>query len=65
MEFVLQMFLILCVFFFNCFLFKVEIFKEKNYFSEKEKRTVDFVHQVEKFYSGHLQENIQIQSLPR
>uniref|UniRef100_A0A8C2NR63 Spatacsin C-terminal domain-containing protein n=1 Tax=Capra hircus TaxID=9925 RepID=A0A8C2NR63_CAPHI len=45
--------------------FLVEIFKEKNYFSEKEKRTVEFVHQVEKFYSGHLQENIQIQSLPR
>lgn len=53
------------IFFFNCFLFKVEIFKEKNYFSEKEKKTVDFVHQVEKFYSGHLQENLQIQSLPR
>ncbi|XP_040083385.1 spatacsin isoform X2 [Oryx dammah] len=45
--------------------FLVEIFKEKNYFSEKEKRTVEFVHQVEKFYSGHLQENMQIQSLPR
>ncbi|XP_008067820.1 spatacsin isoform X2 [Carlito syrichta] len=45
--------------------FLVEILKEKNYFSEKEKRTIDFVHQVEKFYLGHFQENIQIQSLPR
>ncbi|KAM7158209.1 spatacsin isoform 2-T2 [Molossus nigricans] len=31
----------------------------------KEKRTIDFVHQVEKFYSEHLQENMQIQSFPR
>ncbi|TKC36154.1 hypothetical protein EI555_020107, partial [Monodon monoceros] len=45
--------------------FLVEILKEKNYFSEKEKRTIDFVHQVEKFYSGHFQENMQIQSFPR
>ncbi|XP_032337215.1 spatacsin isoform X3 [Camelus ferus] len=45
--------------------FLVEILKEKKYFSEKEKRTVDFVHQVEKFYSGHFQENMQIQSFPR
>ncbi|KAM7158211.1 spatacsin isoform 4-T4 [Molossus nigricans] len=45
--------------------FLVEILKEKNYFSEKEKRTIDFVHQVEKFYSEHLQENMQIQSFPR
>ncbi|KAF6352493.1 SPG11 vesicle trafficking associated, spatacsin [Rhinolophus ferrumequinum] len=45
--------------------FLVEILKEKNYFSEKEKRTIDFVHQVEKFYSEQLQENMQIQSFPR
>ncbi|XP_073067833.1 spatacsin isoform X1 [Manis javanica] len=45
--------------------FLVEILREKNYFSEKEKRTIDFVHQVEKFYSGHFQENMQIQSFPR
>ncbi|XP_058397460.1 spatacsin isoform X5 [Diceros bicornis minor] len=45
--------------------FLVEILKEKDYFSEKEKRTIDFVHQVEKFYSGHFQENTQIQSFPR
>uniref|UniRef100_A0A8C5P045 SPG11, spatacsin vesicle trafficking associated n=1 Tax=Jaculus jaculus TaxID=51337 RepID=A0A8C5P045_JACJA len=45
--------------------FLVEILKEKNYFSEKEKRTIDFVHQVEKFYSGHFQENMQIQPFPR
>ncbi|XP_062946294.1 spatacsin isoform X2 [Cynocephalus volans] len=45
--------------------FLVEILKEKNYFSEKEKRTIDFVHQVEKLYSGHFQENMQIQSFPR
>uniref|UniRef100_U3FLG5 Spatacsin isoform 1 n=1 Tax=Callithrix jacchus TaxID=9483 RepID=U3FLG5_CALJA len=45
--------------------FLVEILKEKNYFSEKEKRTVDFVHQVEKLYLGHFQEHMQIQSFPR
>ncbi|XP_025775872.1 spatacsin isoform X1 [Puma concolor] len=45
--------------------FLVEILKEKNYFSENEKRTIDFVHQVEKFYSGHFQENVQIQSFAR
>ncbi|KAM6182026.1 spatacsin [Erethizon dorsatum] len=45
--------------------FLVEILKEKNYLSEKEKRTVDFVHQVEKFYLGDFQENMQIQSFPR
>ncbi|XP_017657798.2 spatacsin isoform X2 [Nannospalax galili] len=45
--------------------FLVEILKEKKYFSEKEKRTIDFVHQVEKVYSGHFQENMQIQSFPR
>ncbi|XP_023590999.1 spatacsin isoform X2 [Trichechus manatus latirostris] len=45
--------------------FLVEILKEKNYISENEKRTIDFVHQVEKFYSGQFQENPQIQSFPR
>ncbi|XP_036299435.1 spatacsin isoform X3 [Pipistrellus kuhlii] len=45
--------------------FLVEILKEKNSFSEKEKRTIDFVHHVEKLYSEHLQENMQIQSFPR
>ncbi|XP_060030535.1 spatacsin isoform X2 [Erinaceus europaeus] len=45
--------------------FLVEILKDKNYFSEKDKRTIDIVHQVEKFYSGHFQENVQIQSFPR
>ncbi|XP_073921960.1 spatacsin isoform X3 [Castor canadensis] len=45
--------------------FLVEILKEKNCFSEKEKRIVDFVHQVEKLYSGHVQESTQIQSFPR
>lgn len=43
----------------------VEILQEKNYFSEKEKRTIDIVHQVEKLYSGHFQETVQIQSFPR
>ncbi|XP_059228703.1 spatacsin isoform X2 [Mustela nigripes] len=45
--------------------FLVEILKEKNYISENEKRTIDFVHQVEKFYSGQFQENVQIQSFAR
>ncbi|XP_037358287.1 spatacsin [Talpa occidentalis] len=45
--------------------FLVEILKEKNYLSEKENRTIDMVHQVEKFYSGQVQENLQIQSFPR
>ncbi|XP_059114916.1 spatacsin [Peromyscus eremicus] len=44
--------------------FLVEILKEKECFSEKERRTVDFVHQVEKFYSGHFQENVQMASFP-
>ncbi|XP_058521898.1 spatacsin [Ochotona princeps] len=44
--------------------FLVETLKE-NYFSDKEKRTTDFMHQVEKLYSGHFQENMQIQSFPR
>ncbi|XP_055480029.1 spatacsin [Psammomys obesus] len=45
--------------------FLVEILKEKECFSEKERRTIDFVHQVEKLYSGHFQENVQPQSFPR
>ncbi|XP_063106193.1 spatacsin isoform X2 [Cavia porcellus] len=45
--------------------FLVEILKEKNYLSEKEKRTIDFVQQVEKFYLGDFQEKMQIQSFPR
>ncbi|XP_014440586.1 spatacsin isoform X2 [Tupaia chinensis] len=45
--------------------FLVEILKEKCYFPEKEKKTIDFVHQVEKFYLGYFQENMQIQSFPR
>ncbi|XP_037690027.1 spatacsin isoform X2 [Choloepus didactylus] len=45
--------------------FLVEILKGKNYFSEKEKRTIDFVHRAEKFYSGLSQGNMQIQSFPR
>ncbi|XP_007933423.1 spatacsin [Orycteropus afer afer] len=43
----------------------VEILKEKDYFSESEKRMIDFVHQVEKFYLEQSQENVQIQSFPR
>ncbi|XP_071070276.1 spatacsin isoform X3 [Dasypus novemcinctus] len=45
--------------------FLVEILKGKSYFSEKEKRTIDFVHRAEKFYSGHAQENMHIQAFPR
>ncbi|XP_007619545.2 spatacsin isoform X1 [Cricetulus griseus] len=44
--------------------FLVEILKEKECFSEKERRTIDFVHQVEKFYSGRFQENVQMQPFP-
>ncbi|XP_052039379.1 spatacsin isoform X2 [Apodemus sylvaticus] len=45
--------------------FLVEILKEKECFSEKERRTVDFVHQVETLYSGHVPENAQMQTFPR
>ncbi|GAB0194307.1 spatacsin [Grus japonensis] len=38
-------------------------FVEENYFSEKEKKMIDFVHQVESFYSESFQENKEIQSL--
>uniref|UniRef100_A0A663MXA3 SPG11 vesicle trafficking associated, spatacsin n=1 Tax=Athene cunicularia TaxID=194338 RepID=A0A663MXA3_ATHCN len=41
------------------------ILREENYFSEKEKKMIDFVHQVESFYSEPFQENKEIQSLSR
>ncbi|XP_010215631.1 PREDICTED: spatacsin [Tinamus guttatus] len=40
----------------------VKVLEEENYFSEKEKRMIDFVHQVENFYSESLQENTEIQT---
>ncbi|KAL2300863.1 hypothetical protein Nmel_013756 [Mimus melanotis] len=42
----------------------VKVLQEENYFSEKEKKMIDFVHQVESFYSESFQENTEIQSLP-
>lgn len=39
--------------------------QEENYFSEKEKKMIDFVHQVESFYSESFQENKETQSLSR
>ncbi|KAK2524422.1 Spg11 [Columba guinea] len=41
----------------------VKVLREENYFSEKEKKMIDFVHQVESFYSESFQENKDIQSL--
>ncbi|NXP17064.1 SPTCS protein, partial [Scytalopus superciliaris] len=41
----------------------VKVLREENYFSEKEKKMIDFVHQVESFYSESFQENKEIQSL--
>ncbi|NWT01891.1 SPTCS protein, partial [Mionectes macconnelli] len=41
----------------------VKVLREENYFSEKEKKMIDFVHQVESFYSESFQENREIQSL--
>ncbi|NXP43968.1 SPTCS protein, partial [Heliornis fulica] len=41
----------------------VKVLREENYFSEKEKKMIDFVHQVENFYSESFQENKEIQSL--
>ncbi|KAM9223997.1 spatacsin [Leptosomus discolor] len=41
----------------------VKVLQEENYFSEKEKKMIDFVHQVEIFYSESFQENKEIQSL--
>uniref|UniRef100_A0A8V5GWZ4 Uncharacterized protein n=1 Tax=Melopsittacus undulatus TaxID=13146 RepID=A0A8V5GWZ4_MELUD len=43
----------------------VKILREENYFSEKEKKMIDFVHQVESFYSESSQDNREIQSLAR
>ncbi|NXL45992.1 SPTCS protein, partial [Podilymbus podiceps] len=40
----------------------VKVLREENYFSEKEKMMIDFVHQVESFYSESFQENREIQS---
>ncbi|NWW47329.1 SPTCS protein, partial [Pedionomus torquatus] len=41
----------------------VKVLREENYFSEKEKKMIDFVHQVESFYSESFHENKEIQSL--
>ncbi|NXG20208.1 SPTCS protein, partial [Grallaria varia] len=41
----------------------VKVLREENYFSEKEKKMIDFVRQVESFYSESFQENKEIQSL--
>ncbi|NXK50306.1 SPTCS protein, partial [Chauna torquata] len=41
----------------------VKVLREENYFSEKEKKMIDFVHQVESFYSESSQENKEIRSL--
>ncbi|NWR79138.1 SPTCS protein, partial [Centropus unirufus] len=41
----------------------VKVLQEENYFSEKEKKMIDFVHQVESLYSEPSQENREIQSL--
>ncbi|NXQ27812.1 SPTCS protein, partial [Alaudala cheleensis] len=41
----------------------VKFLQEENYFSEKEKKMIDFVHQVESFYSESFQENEETQSL--
>ncbi|KAJ7426685.1 hypothetical protein WISP_13543 [Willisornis vidua] len=43
----------------------VKVLREENYFSEKEKKMIDFVHQVESFYSDSFQENKEVQSLSR
>ncbi|XP_030312794.1 spatacsin [Calypte anna] len=41
----------------------VKLLREENYFSEKEKKVIDFVHQVESLYSESFQEKKEIQSL--
>ncbi|XP_035756946.1 spatacsin isoform X6 [Egretta garzetta] len=41
----------------------VKTLQEENYFSEKEKKMIDFVHQVESLYSESFQEKREIQSL--
>ncbi|NXI16377.1 SPTCS protein, partial [Irena cyanogastra] len=43
----------------------VKVLQEENYFSEKEKKMIDFVHQVESFYSESFQENEETQFLAR
>nr|XP_026654307.1 spatacsin [Zonotrichia albicollis] len=43
----------------------VKVLQEENYFSEKEKKMIDFVHQVESFYSESFQENKETQALSR
>ncbi|XP_038002943.1 spatacsin [Motacilla alba alba] len=43
----------------------VKVLREENYFSEEEKKIIDFVHQVESFYSECFQENRETQSLSR
>ncbi|XP_039578718.1 spatacsin isoform X2 [Passer montanus] len=43
----------------------VKVLQEENYFSEKEKKIIDFVHQVERFYSESFQEKQETQSLSR
>ncbi|NXI21221.1 SPTCS protein, partial [Sterrhoptilus dennistouni] len=42
----------------------VKVLQEENCFSEKEKKMIDFVHQVENLYSESFQENKEAQSLP-
>ncbi|RLV92633.1 hypothetical protein DV515_00013711, partial [Chloebia gouldiae] len=43
----------------------VKVLQEENYFSEEEKKMIDFVHQVESLYSESFQENEETQSLSR
>ncbi|XP_043836659.1 LOW QUALITY PROTEIN: spatacsin [Dromiciops gliroides] len=43
--------------------FLVGILKEENYFSEEEKRTIDYIYQVEKLYSEAFKENTGTQPL--
>uniref|UniRef100_A0A8C5JPC0 SPG11 vesicle trafficking associated, spatacsin n=1 Tax=Junco hyemalis TaxID=40217 RepID=A0A8C5JPC0_JUNHY len=43
----------------------VKVLQEENYFSEKEKKMIDFVHQVESFYSESFQENKETEALSR
>ncbi|OXB62830.1 hypothetical protein ASZ78_008048, partial [Callipepla squamata] len=43
----------------------VKVLQEENYLSEKEKKVIDFVHQVESLYSESFQENEEMQSLSR
>uniref|UniRef100_A0A8D0G645 SPG11 vesicle trafficking associated, spatacsin n=1 Tax=Sphenodon punctatus TaxID=8508 RepID=A0A8D0G645_SPHPU len=43
----------------------VEALREESYFSEEENKMINFVHQVESFYSGPFQENREIHPLSR